>query len=93
MVSEAMNSALKTRMVLAANKARIFMRYKALLKDVALMADKWSASAGLMRQALNNRDIDLLSRSILENHSQSKQMSELLKRHERIMANMEMVKS
>jgi hypothetical protein len=83
-----MRPELKARILRVADTIRIFRYYEELVSDLARFSNVWNTTSEQMKKGLQTRDVDMLSRAILENVKEAGRFSSVLQRHERIVAKM-----
>lgn len=81
-----MNLELKTRILRVAEQARLANILKEFVGTMADFADSWASSSSQLTKAIETRDVDLLSRAILENRKQAEQMNFVMKSYERVLS-------
>jgi hypothetical protein len=81
-----MRPELKARILRVADTVRVFRYYEELVKDMARFSNIWNSTSDQMTKGLQDRDIDMLSKAILEGRKEAARLSYVLQRHERVVA-------
>jgi hypothetical protein len=79
-----MTPGLKTRILKVADQIKVVNHFRELVEHMGKLSDSWTSSAALMKKGLETRDVDMLSKAILENRMQAERMNYILQRYERI---------
>jgi len=84
-----MRANLRVRLVRVASDIQHLKNYRDLVEAMAELSDQLNASASEMVSAFEARDVEAVSKAILENRKTARQINYVLQRHERIVQNLE----
>lgn len=84
-----MRDSLRKRLIRVASNLSQFRLYKEFYEEMASFSDKLNSSASVMAKALQDRDVDSLSKSLVENKKTAAELSFVLQRHQRILFKLE----
>lgn len=84
-----MDPRLRVRIVRIASEIRYLRHYRSLVHAMGDISDAMNASASDMKAAMEGRDVDRLSRAIMNVNKVAKELEFVVQGHTRIIQNME----